>query len=115
MKSSELMIGDYISVAPSMLPIKIAAVHNKKVAYHACIHKLEWVRESLLRPIPLTIEILEKNNIYEGWSEPFKGYNLMVLTNGHYSIEDHCLIEFKYVHELQHALRLCNISKEIII
>lgn len=30
MKANELMIGDYVSVKPSKMPIKIAAVHHKK-------------------------------------------------------------------------------------
>lgn len=40
MKAKDLMMGDYISVKPSGMPIKIAAVHHKKVAYHATINKL---------------------------------------------------------------------------
>ena len=47
-KKQNFQIGDYVKCYPSDMPIKIAAVHQKKVAYHACIHKLEWVRESLL-------------------------------------------------------------------
>ena len=71
----------------------------------------EWIDE--IRPIPLTAEILEKNGLTK--MEAFKGYNLMRLTSGFYSVEDHCLIEFKYVHQLQHLLRLIGLEKEIIL
>ena len=55
------MIGDYILAKPSMMPVQVAAVHNKKIGYHAVTHKLNWIREGLLEPIPITEEILEKN------------------------------------------------------
>lgn len=61
MKCSELQIGDYVLVKPSMMLIKVAAVHHKKVGYHAVTHKLNWVRMDLLEPIPLTEKILERN------------------------------------------------------
>ena len=55
------MCGDLVQVEPSSMLIRVAAVHHKKVGYHSCVYKLDWVRESLLKPIPLTDEILEKN------------------------------------------------------
>ena len=79
-----------------------------------------------INPIPLTPEILEKNGFkfeqqgslevailkmknrhpitleYIGWSD------------GRWSIHEHRLV-VKYVHELQHALRLCGVNKEILI
>ena len=142
MKANELMIGDYISVKPSGMPIKIAAVHHKKVAYHAVINKLAWVRESLLEPIPLTQEILEKNGFEKSYSSILTadGYkklpqykyknmtqvqdicrNLITISysdleGGVYDIQcgigSH-IYDLKYVHQLQHALRLCGINKNI--
>ena len=143
MKANELMIGDYISVKPSGMPIKIAAVHHKKVAYHAVINKLTWVRESLLEPIPLTQEILEKNGFEKSYSSILTadGYkklpqykyknmtqvqdicrNLITISysdleGGVYDIRcgiDSHIYDLKYVHQLQHALRLCGIKKEIV-
>lgn len=118
------MIGDYISVKPSGMPIKVAAVHHKKVAYHAVINKLEWVRESLLEPIPITPGILEKNGfekIEEKYYRRFleeKGYYESVRV--YFDEEPNVAVrvldgsEFngriKYVHELQQAMRLCNIK-----
>ena len=142
MKANDLMLGDYISVKPSGLPIKVAAVHHKKVAYHAVINKLSWVRESLLEPIPLTQEILEKNGFEKSYSSiltadgykklPQYKYKNMIqvqdicrnlitisysdLEGGVYDIQcgigSH-IYDLKYVHQLQHALRLCGIKKEI--
>lgn len=68
MKSSELQIGDYVLVKPSMMPIKVAAVHHKKVGYHAVTHKLNWVRMDLLEPIPFTVELAKKNGFYFGYT-----------------------------------------------
>ena len=79
MKANELMIGDYISVKPSGMPIKVAAVHHKKVAYHAVINKLTWVRESLLEPIPLTQEILKKMGLKIGMDGLFIVQKILVL------------------------------------
>jgi len=90
MKAKDLMIGDYVSLKPSGMIIKVAAVHNKKVAYHAVVNRLSWVWESLLEPIPLTLEICKKNNLGE-------------------------LDGIQSVHKLQHALRLFEVEKEIIL
>jgi hypothetical protein len=131
MKANDLMVGDYISVKPSGMPIKVAAVHHKKVAYHAVVNKLEWVRESLLEPIPLTPDILEKNGwFYNNEDEKFfpqtwVGGGLMlqgaddcgycIVVTSDYDDEDTNVTPFiiLYIHELQHALRLRRIKKEI--
>ena len=60
MRATDLMVGDYVLVKPSMMTIKVAAVHQKKVAYHAVTNRLNWVRESLLEPIRLNLEHFEK-------------------------------------------------------
>ena len=128
MRAKDLMMGDYISIKPSGMPIKIAAVHHKKVAYHATINKLTWIRESLLEPIPLTPKVLEKNGfetqpnigyiiddwdgtqiIYDSWN-----YNLRIIKNYKVCLDIE-IFDNIAVHELQHALRLCGIEKEIVL
>ena len=127
------MIGDYVTVMPSGMLIQVAAVHKKKVAYHTCTNKLPWVREGLLRPIPLTPEILEKNGFTQ--CEP-QGYDLYIkdkegaglyrifwqgesynyyleIAAYAYPLGEFNKTNIKYVHQLQHALRLCGINKEI--
>ena len=122
MKASDLMIGDYVTATPSGMLIQVAAVHKRKVAYHACTNKLSWVREGLLRPIPLTREILEKNGMKfrtnVGWFAEDDEYFLEISTKGdnvYWTINDweYSLLKLNYVHELQHALKLCGIKKEI--
>lgn len=128
MKASDLMIGDYVTVTPSGMLIQVAATHKRKVAYHTCADKLSWVREGLLRPIPLTVEILEKNGIRretdgkifaEYFEEDDKG--LLEISVDSESIwwtveyMENRILRFNYVHELQHALKLCRIEKEIVL
>lgn len=124
MKASDLMIGDYVTVTPSGMLIQVAATHKRKVAYHACTDKLSWVREGLLRPIPLTREILEKNGMKfrtnVGWFAEDEEYFLEISTKGdnvYWTINDweYSLLKLNYVHELQHALKLCRIEKEIVL
>ncbi len=134
MKATGLMVGDYVSIVPSGLSIKIAAIHNKKVAYHSRITHLEWVRLSLLSPIPLTPKILEKNgfikasmindtppydkdeegNMHFSLNEKFWGW---WQPNNTFLIPANGLgwLEFKYVHELQHILKLIGIEQEIVL
>lgn len=137
MKANNLMIGDYLSVKPSGMPIKVAAVHHKKVAYHAVINKLVWVRESLLEPIPITAEILERNGFekhsfcningqhqWTWWSDKSTSVSLwyrelnddpkdgmMVKIDSPLA---YICIRVDYLHQLQHTLRLCEIEKEIM-
>ena len=96
----------------------------------------DWphVSTELLSPIPLTSEILEKNGFEKQWQDNYEYFdddeNLNVTfhpktsnyTNGAYDyidIEKGCLtineMPIMFVHELQHALRLCGITREIIL
>lgn len=71
-------------------------------------------------PIPITPEILEKNGwTYNDVDKVFYPAQLrgelpyIVGMNGVFRVRDFC--EIRYVHELQHALRLCGIDKPIIL
>ena len=80
---------------------------------------------NLLFPIPLTPEILEKNfssttDWYFIGTDKFcfridKYKDKWDLYFGRDGKGTNLRIKINYVHELQHALRLCNISKEIEI
>lgn len=83
-----------------------------------------------VKPIPLTPEILEKNGFvkqaYDGWlinednsrrlieyrTDYFDGFLIINYTKKPFS---KISIKLKHVHELQHALRLCGINKEIVL
>lgn len=90
---------------------------------------------SELKPVPLTPEILEKNGFRKSVSPPGihakcyeldnkkDRYNLTIADYNKYkrlllnvdSEDSECFnIKCNYVHELQHALHLCGIEKEIV-
>ena len=129
MKATDLMVGDYIQVQPSGMLIKVAAVHKKKIGYHTCNNRLDWVRgEWCLKPIPLTLKILEKNGFeYKEGEQGMYGVTIApYYTRKDVSSELFCdgdpfaiwfkdEVVIKYVHQLQHALRLCGIEKTIEI
>lgn len=115
MKATELMIGDYVY---GLYP------NGERYANPFCISAIDiyplngsprivtmggyGFQQEHLAPIPLTEEILKKNDIL-----------FEVGPGGLYqcTIEGlNCKIEFsiiRYVHQLQHALKLCGIDKEI--
>jgi hypothetical protein len=115
MKANELMIGDWVLHPYYKHPSKIVYFNGSRVRV-----EYEEVEAESLRPIPLTPEILEKN----GWICEYFGrrqewwLNKTKFPIVRYSTNDilhHNEIVLKYAHELQHALRLCGINREIII
>lgn len=121
MKANELMIGDWVQYG-DIHPIKtrvlgIPSVDNGK-HWHIqvepeCPNSMRIVAMHAVEPIPLTAEILEKSfpTIEDGvtWSETADNdlFNIRV------EYDKYVEGIFKYVHELQHALRLGGIDKEI--
>lgn len=95
----------------------------------------EILNLNMIFPIPFTPEILEKNG-FEGsptgdlyidknlWDKyaielfPSEGLWLLRITDKTNRYSTGCNkinVYIKYLHELQHALRICGISKEIIL
>lgn len=79
-----------------------------------------------IEPIPLTPEILEKNGFKKDfelkgcyWRPDCRKYCIVKEIETWYFAFRHmggghiCISECNYVHQLQHALRLCGINKEI--
>ena len=120
MKANELMIGDLVYNTFNQQAEQVVEIRQDQVilAYN------DGNDYDEIEPIPLTPKILEKN----GWMKveedgvfypkqlkgelPWIGY----ATNGYgwiFRIRDFC--EIKYVHQLQNALRICGIEKEITI
>ena len=105
MKTKELMIGDW--------------VYGTEKKKYGRVDKLEHdVEDESVEPIPLTEEILKKNGflgndygeiIIGEWRIMCDCSNVAILHNEHVDID----IPIRYVHELQHALKLCRIDKEI--
>ena len=107
----DLMIGDWVMLKD----YPMTAIPTKVIPQHFVRSLVE------LEPIPLTAEILEKNlsttfQIQYCWDD--------FLSNSFgedfYEIRYHgdvteLIISIRYVHELQHVLKLCKIEKEIIL
>lgn len=128
MISEELMFGDYVGreMADGSLQItKVRAILNCLVELDLLDGRLVQCYGSDIFPIPLTKEILYKNgfpkdNICFGNFEEDKHYILelaIIGTQVWWTIGDneYRLLRLQYVHELQHALKLCRIDKEIVL
>ena len=116
MKAKELMIGDWVFIKD--YPIK--ALPQKVKPEHFVRSLVEF------EPIPLTPEILEKNGwIKDGYFYKAEDGSYIQLgelfEHASFRAEKHGIPReiqtsphlLKYIHQLQHALRLCGIEKEI--
>lgn len=130
MKAEELMIGDWVKCKDPKCEghqIDLIDLGNEEVGLDGEIYNFEDIY-----PIPLTPEILKKSNIlYEKSSYHYvidKNKDLECIyyitqasqedwvvgvDTGAYECPVFATI--KYVHEIQHVLRLCKIDKKIIV
>lgn len=116
MKVEDLMVRDWVYITEH--PMKKEA---KQVKPEHFLRSLV-----IFEPIPLTLEILEKNGFEKHISDTrmffhHDEYRLSYyLVNKHFTIYnqiDGSLVQrdIVNVHELQHALKLCGINKEIVV
>ena len=135
MKADELMIGDWLQhTSGKYFQVTRIDMWSDGSVHFTCGHPNLWEYNNEFSSIPITPEILEKNgfvkgdeisdtppfdrdeegNMYYsykgehkfwGWWQPDNIYFIPTNAMGN--------IEIKFVHELQHALRLCGIEKEI--
>ena len=132
MKANEIQIGDWLYYKGKFnaFPFKVESITKKKVGYHAepNEHRMYYLRLSECKTIPLTPEILKKNG-FELKEEEIGMFG--VTTALHYIRDDVPFevfcdgepfaiwfkepVNIKFVHQLQHALKLCGIKKEIIL
>ena len=114
MKQRDLMIGDWVYSTFSDKPCQVLNFEESINGYGIVkVDNVYGVKDiASISPIPLTYEFLRKifPNINDGvyWCAR-KGKYEVRMENGDNKIK--VLIE--YVHELQHALRLCGIEKEV--
>lgn len=96
--------------------VSISYIEDEKRVYQTEVCNIE--------PISLTPEILEKNgltNDYHGsYFEEDEHISLEISTSeyGIYwtiNCHEYRILKLEYVHELQHALKLCGINKEIVV
>jgi hypothetical protein len=134
MEAKELMIGDWVEFTSKYGYGKgqIAGIEPREGSAEPTtftIIKMDeqgntrlyvGVSKVCVRPIPLTAEILEKNGFSDKYAYDDLSYAadaggdiIGVHIIGQRGVMDE--MYFDYVHELQHALRLCGIEKTIEI
>lgn len=122
MKANELMIGDWvISRKWEENPICITQLGKLIFGNFSSGNNVGPFLIEELEPIPITPEILEKNGfktmefyselLYNDWQIMCDCSTVAARNKRGWSIDVPCC----YVHELQHALRLCGVDKEIIL
>lgn len=123
MKANELMIGDWLKHYNGT-PMQVTKITTE---HFACAEKRGmncWEYNNKYEPIPLTPEILEKNGLTnDPYGCHFKEDEYMTLEisveeEGVYwtiNYNEYSILKLKYVHELQHVLKLCGIDKEIVV
>ena len=115
----DLMVGDWVRIKITQHNTTVTNIDANSVYTEAAFP----IRYDEIEPISLTPEILEKNGFeyfHKNYSSlsydhPFK----LKMTNwpdenglgGLWTISN--IIEIRFVHQLQHALRLCGIEKTI--
>ena len=120
MEAEDLMIGDWV-YNHRYWECPIVEIHKNSAIVIARHYGEEEFLLSELRPIPLTTEILEKNGfVYDSEDKLFEDiYPRISMLYAQYRLVENGGInygemsEIKYVHQLQHALRLCGIDKTI--
>lgn len=80
-------------------------------------------RDGEIHPVPLTTEILEK--VEKGFGRGFEfGYGKqggdrwhieIISTSTYFYTIEEMILKIRYVHELQHAMRLCGTKKEVVL
>lgn len=137
MKIDELMIGDWVYSSFSDIPCKVQYLELLESGYGSVkTSNVDGIKDiASLSPIPLIPEILEKNwfIIKKKWAQ-IGNFGNSPLIMWHFEDEPilhdfkheleihqndtgkvHVKIPCEYVHELQHALKLCRIDKELIL
>lgn len=122
MNCNDLMLGDLVQGHLPNTPSKVVGIPNE---YRLAVITpggayMELSIDDFL-PIPITTEILEKNGFINGefyaeshiedWQIMSDGSHLAARSDRGWCIDIPC----RYVHQLQHALRLCGIEKEIVL
>lgn len=116
----ELQIGDWVLSTELYGQYRTAQVEDIESSGRVWLKDgCEYTTDTYIDPIPLTDEIFLENGIKYQFGNPWyqgsvkSGFDLL------YTTDDMTIIDVKipirFVHELQHALRLLKIDKEICI
>lgn len=144
MRIEDLMVGDWvICTYPSInKPVKVMEIKTVSDEELKAVINNDGIRlvfrRTYIDPIPLTPEILEKNGFEKldfshfqigdrrlvldadgRWDGPLSWHwvvtEMDTNAKGQPVVLDYYVATINYVHQLQHALRLCGITKEIQI
>ena len=120
MKATEIMVGDRLAYRGqyAAFDFRVEQVTKHKIGYHAepGENRMHYLRLHEVQPIPITPEILERNGIRYQFGMPWYQGGADGAFEFRYRSDDgstQVQVPVRYVHELQHALRLCGIEKEI--
>ena len=126
MKANELMIGDFVTrqnYENKDVVCKIIGLSKNSISVEFDNGSRSMgASEDSISPIPLTPEILEKNGFNieitpytPDWKRCILNPNFFLedRLKGFYHFNGNNLAKIQYVHELQHALKLCGIEKQI--
>ena len=116
------MIGNWVIVYEKAMPVK-ARVEGVFGRGAMVLGHVRSADHGFMEPIPLTPEILEKNGFEcrGAWCLPGEDFGLRQdgdswgLLSYYAEYDALAFCHIKYVHELQNALSLCEIEKEITI
>ena len=106
MEAKELMVGDlcceWNNDHTEKHVVKVAQIQKEGVRdRYNVFHENDWIE-----PIPLTVEILEQNRWFEIFKDKYEGHiSLAKEDTTCFRIKNTNLC-LRFVHELQHALRL---------
>ena len=135
MEANELMVGAFVyfnCFDGSKIIVRVTGFKDG-IVYGNSENGSHWCDIEKVEPISLTPEILEKNGfrvIYESelhitYFKYIQGFHVAVKVDKDgifqkLSMNDGLgsgvtIVKCKFVHQLQHALRLCGIEKEIIL
>ena len=133
MKAEDLMIGDWVYYSSKKDIVQVVGISGIQysfnqqdvILYGDCFKDFDgrgrWESHTTksLSPIPLTPEILEKNGFFidtykDGYEKFWVRGDFVFGINGFTSVGRNNF-KIEYVHQLQHALRLCGIEKEIVL
>ena len=112
MKTSELQLGDYVScLGDTVSVVSLSLNGDEPIGIMSPLKKIFTFMEKDVYPIILDESILMQNNfnpeIVSWWRPEVEDFFKIAIMNNDTSL----CAKVKYVHELQHALRLCGLSE----
>ena len=122
MNARELMIGDWVDDTTVHPESKVLGIEDGEVLVKRKSDRWFYrTHESNIKPIPLTPEMVERLSYIKELVMFWDDRKTEETGENWYEACINCdngntlTIDIRYVHELQHALRLCRIDKEIEI